>query len=44
VNTLNKQSQTADKVRYSSLGSGRGSNTVENVPCYELFHKAADLD
>ena len=38
VNILNKQSRTADKGWYSSLGVGRVRKTphCKNVPCYKI--------
>jgi hypothetical protein len=45
VNTLNKQSQTADKGWFSSLGVGRGLKTHHKKPAfYEMLHRASDLD
>jgi hypothetical protein len=46
ANTLNKQSRTAEKGWFYSLGVGRvaKNSSPQKIPCYEKFHKTSDLD
>jgi hypothetical protein len=45
ANILNKQSRTADREWYSSLGLGVWLTTHrKKVMCYEMFQSASDLD
>jgi hypothetical protein len=47
ANILNKQSRTADKGWFSSLGVGRGANNsspYKKKACYEISTAASDLD
>ena len=46
ANILNKQSRTADKGRFFSLGVGRGAETPhrKNWHSYEIYTRAPDLD
>jgi len=47
ANILSKQSRTADKGRFSSLGGLDEVLTTphrKNISCYEMFRRASDLD
>jgi hypothetical protein len=44
ANVSYKQSRTADKGWSPGLGVGRGAKTRKKSFCYEMLHRASDLD